>query len=247
MYGAIPEPHANEWAISESGINKSPIPSFDLCDWCFVTVFRHHSTSAFSVGVHLNIVWRFGAAVQVVDIRDGGGGMVETRVERNWEIPVVCWQLDFEALRFALCMWDSTVLIPIVLSLKHFLLKIHCALYKLPGTGFSNPDKSLLDIQFSLNLYFPMLSDCYLNNMHLLWESWPQTHHCVVGSTLVIVWRYCYLANYKKKNKCYRLLLDLRLITINHTTIQSTNHLLTFLRLLKAWFKTFECQLRHYF
>ena len=36
--------------------NESPIPSFDLYDWCFVTVFGDHSTTDFSEGIPTNVV-----------------------------------------------------------------------------------------------------------------------------------------------------------------------------------------------
>ena len=95
------EPHAKEWALSESGNiaqNKSPIPLFDLYDWCLVTVFRHHSNSAFIVGVQPNIVRRFIAAVLVDDFGDGVGGTVETRAEQggiprtSLNIPWLSWE-----------------------------------------------------------------------------------------------------------------------------------------------------------
>lgn len=174
------DPHANEWAITESGNivrNNSPAPSLDLNDWCLVTVFSDHSTSAFKVGVQPKIVSRRGAAVRVVDVAGpegggggggGGGGMVETRVEQNCEILGVCWQLDSEAWCFVLCICDSTAFTPIVPSLKHFLHKMHRASYTLPGTAFSHLEKCWSDSQFSLNLHFPiakrvarLLPGCY--------------------------------------------------------------------------------------
>lgn len=73
------ELHANLWAVSEFRVilqNKSPTPSFDLYDWCFVTMFRHHNTSAFSLGLHPNVFRRSVAAVSGAGIGDGGGGVV---------------------------------------------------------------------------------------------------------------------------------------------------------------------------
>lgn len=69
-------------------------PFFELYDWCFVTVVRHHST------------FRMLDLLQLAvgdDIRDGEvGGVVETRMEQNREMPGVCWQADLTGLCFLL-------------------------------------------------------------------------------------------------------------------------------------------------
>ena len=53
----------------------------------------------------------------------------------------------------------------------------------MPGTGFSQAEKSLLDNQISLNLHFPMMRAdcysccyCYLNDVHLLGETPEQIY-----------------------------------------------------------------------
>ena len=105
--------------------------------------------------------------------------------DENWEIPGVCGQLNLEALCFALCMWDSTALIPFMPRLKHFLHKIHRALYKLPSTGFSHPEKLCWTANFHKIYTFPCgpaatWTTCICS------ESRLQTYHCFIGSTLVI-------------------------------------------------------------
>ena len=61
-------------------------------------MFRHHSNSAFIVGVQPNIVRRIVAAVLVDDFGDGVGGTVETRAEQgdipqtSLNIPRLSWE-----------------------------------------------------------------------------------------------------------------------------------------------------------
>ncbi|MEQ2289931.1 hypothetical protein AMECASPLE_038325 [Ameca splendens] len=95
---------------------------------CMIGVLSQCSKSKIPlfVGVPPNIARRCGAAV---DIRDGCGGNVETRVEQNWEIPAACCELDFDALCSTLRMYDPAPLITFVQSLKHFLHKIPCLIH----------------------------------------------------------------------------------------------------------------------
>ncbi len=54
MYEVLSFPHVKVLAMSESGNiarKSSAISSFPLYDWCLVTVFNTHRTSAFSVEV----------------------------------------------------------------------------------------------------------------------------------------------------------------------------------------------------
>lgn len=71
---------------------------------------------------------------------------------KNWEIYGISWQVDLAVLFFILRMGDYAALIPIVLSLKHFLHKIH---YLVPVSAMP---QYWLKSQFSFNLNFPMHS-----------------------------------------------------------------------------------------
>lgn len=54
MYEVLSFPHVKVLAMSESGNiawKSSEMSSFPLYDWCFVTVFNTHRTSAFNVEV----------------------------------------------------------------------------------------------------------------------------------------------------------------------------------------------------
>lgn len=99
-------------------------------------------------------------------------------------------------------------------GLKHYLHIIHRASYKLPGTGFSHPEKSLLDSKISLNLPFPLQSDC-------IPEQSASAMRVTAANTSLFCWfrsRDCatllLFGQLFKKNKCYLLFLDLRQITI---------------------------------
>ena len=136
-------------------LNNESIPSLDLYDWWLVIVFSTHITSAFKVGIEPHKAWMLGWA-ELVDSLVVLAVAVALATGQNSVIAGCCWRAFAKATCFALIMWESTALIPIVPSLKTLQHTEQLASLVSVVTALSHQEYFGSSNHFWLNLHFPI-------------------------------------------------------------------------------------------
>lgn len=139
MYPVLSLPQVNDFNISESGniaLKTSAKFSFEVSEWCFSAVWRHHNTSARSVAVPPRATLMSTAedeeeTAQVVAVASGvtAGGVTTlalgcggaTRLPQKLAMESCRSQRLAAALWLAQHMWDFNELMPIDTILIFFL------------------------------------------------------------------------------------------------------------------------------